>query len=81
MNTMNSEDKIKNLSNSQIVNLTFIAIILTLIIVFIAYLPARYNKDFTGLGAKLGFVRLYQNHDEVETKIKNIQNDTLMINP
>ena len=70
----------QNLSNSQIKKLTVIAIITTILVVFIAYLPARYNRDYSGLGKVLGFSRLYQDHDKVAEKLKAIQNDTTNIN-
>jgi hypothetical protein len=66
---MSINNSTQNLSNNQIKNLTVIAIITTILVVFIAYLPARYNKDYTGLGKKLGFSKLYQDHNEVDKKI------------
>mgnify|MGYP003619420701 CR=1 FL=1 len=77
---MSPNHSTQNLSNSQIKKLTVIAIITTILVVFIAYLPARYNRDYSGLGKVLGFSRLYQDHDKVAEKLKAIQNDTTNIN-
>ena len=77
---MLTNNSTKNLSNNQIIKLTIIAIITTILVVFIAYLPARYNRDYTGLGKILGFSRLYQDHNKVAEKLKAIQNDTTNIN-
>ena len=77
---MSQNNSTQNLSNSQIKNLTIIAIITTVLVVFVAYLPARYNRDYTGLGKVLGFSRLYQDHNKVAEKLKAIQNDTTNIN-
>ena len=77
---MSTNNSTKNLSNNQIIKLTIIAIITTILVVFIAYLPARYNRDYTGLGKILGFSRLYQDHNEVDKKLKAIQSDTTNIN-
>ena len=77
---MSTNNSTKNLSNNQIIKLTIIAIITTILVVFIAYLPARYNRDYSGLGKVLGFSRLYQDHDKVAEKLKAIQNDTTNIN-
>ena len=77
---MSQNNSTQNLSDSQIKKLTVLAIITTILVVFIAYLPARYNRDYTGLGKILGFSRLYQDHNEVDKKLKAIQNDTTNIN-
>ena len=77
---MSTNNSTKNLSNNQIIKLTIIAIITTILVVFIAYLPARYNRDYTGLGKIFGFSRLYQDHNEVDKKLKAIQSDTTNIN-
>ncbi len=72
---MTTNNSTQNLSNNQIKKLTVLAIITTILIVFIAYLPARYGKDYTGLGKIIGFSRLYQDHNEVDKKLKEIQNE------
>ena len=72
---MTTNNSTQNLSNNQIKKLIVLAIITTILIVFIAYLPARYNKDYTGLGKAIGFSRLYQDHNEVDKKLKKIQNE------
>ena len=77
---MTTNNSTQNLSNNQIKKLTVLAIITTILVVFIAYLPARYGKDYTGLGKKIGFSRLYQDHNEVDKKLKAIQSDTTNIN-
>ena len=58
-----------NLSSQQLIKLSIIAIISTIIVVIVAVMPAQYGKDYTGLGKKLGFSKLYQDHNEVDKKI------------
>ncbi len=77
---MSTNNSTQNLSNSQIIKLMIIAVITTIFIVFIACLPAQSGKDYTGLGKKIGFSRLYQDHNEVDKKLKEIQNDTTNTN-
>lgn len=61
MTTNNSQP---NLSSSQIIKATVIALITSLILAVIAVLPAEYGKDYTGLGKTLGFSRLHQEEDK-----------------
>ncbi len=77
---MSPNNSTQNLSNNQIKRLTVIAIITTILVVFIAYLPAQHGKDYTGLGKLLGFSRLYQDHNEVDKKLQEIQKNTTNIN-
>jgi low affinity Fe/Cu permease len=72
---MTTNNSTQNLSNNQVKKLIAVAIIITILVVFIAYLPARYNKDYTGLGKVIGFSRLYQDHNEVDKKLKEIQKE------
>jgi hypothetical protein len=65
---MTNTDLQPNLSASQIKKATIIALVASFIIAIIAVLPAEYGKDYTGLGKKLGFSRLYQNPEEAEQK-------------
>jgi len=72
MNSNNNNSQL-NLSSSQIVKATLIALVTSTAIAIVAVLPAQYGKDFTGLGKALGFSRLYQNHNEVEDKVAEKQ--------
>ncbi|WP_310555083.1 hypothetical protein [Flavobacterium sp.] len=57
MTTNNSQP---NLSSSQIIKATIIALLMSLILAVVAVLPAEYGKDYTGLGKVFGFSRLHQ---------------------
>ncbi len=57
MTTNNSQP---NLTSSQIIKATTIALITSLILALVAVLPAEYGKDYTGLGKVFGFTKLYQ---------------------
>jgi len=52
-----------NLTSSQIIKATVIALATSLILTVVAVLPAEYGKDYSGLGKALGFSRLYQSDD------------------
>ncbi len=58
-----------NLTSSQIIKATVIALATSFIITIIAVLPAEYGKDYTGLGTVLGFSRLHQNEEESGPKL------------
>ncbi|MCB9074239.1 MAG: hypothetical protein H6552_01695 [Chitinophagales bacterium] len=68
----------QNLTSQQIKSLSIAAFIVTIFIIFVAYLPERYGKDYTGLGKKFGFSRLYQNHDEVDKKLKQKKENKIL---
>ncbi len=61
MTTNNSQP---NLSSSQIIKATIIALITSLILAVVAVLPAEYGKDYTGLGKAFGFSRLHREEDK-----------------
>ncbi len=58
-----------NLTSSQIIKATIIALVISFILVIIAVLPAEYGIDCTGLGKIVGFSRLYQNEGEAAQKL------------
>lgn len=60
MTTNNSQP---NLTSSQIIKATSIALITSLILAVVAVLPAEYGKDYTGLGKVFGFTKLHQEDD------------------
>lgn len=66
---MTNDNLQSNLSISQIIKVSLIALLASLIISLIAVLPAEYGKDYTGLGKLLGFSRLYQEHNEADKKM------------
>ncbi|PWA08831.1 hypothetical protein [Flavobacterium laiguense] len=66
---MSNNNSQPNLTSSQIVKATIIALVTSFVLAIVAVLPAEYGKDYTGLGKILGFSRLHQNDDEVEQKL------------
>lgn len=58
-----------NLSSSQIIKATGIALVTSLIITIVAVLPAEYGKDYTGLGKVFGFTKLHQEDDSIEETV------------
>jgi hypothetical protein len=66
---MTNNNSQPNLTSSQIIKATVIALATSFVITIVAVLPAEYGKDYTGLGKMLGFSRLHQNDNEVEKKL------------
>ncbi|MFV8342916.1 hypothetical protein [Flavobacterium sp. XS2P39] len=61
---MTNNNSQPNLTSSQIIKATGIALVTSFIITIVAVLPAEYGKDYTGLGKIVGFSRLHQNEDK-----------------
>lgn len=61
---MTNNNSQPNLTSSQIIKATVIALVTSFIITIVAVLPAEYGKDYTGLGKIAGFSRLHQNEDK-----------------
>lgn len=55
------------LETKKIIKATCIALLLAIIILIIAVLPAEYGIDPTGLGKTLGFAKLHQPEAKIET--------------
>jgi hypothetical protein len=77
---MNQENNIPNSINS-LVNASLFAVLLALVVLFTAVLPAEYGIDPTGIGKKLGLTVLAESAKASVGNCATVQTDAIANNP
>ncbi len=61
------------MTKKQLIRYVFIALLIGIVVLVTAVLPAEYNIDPLGTGKLFGFSRLYAQPDEDESKLQTVQ--------